>query len=248
VLCREIVDLYFGALDKADLSAPPPEAHHAFFRFRITSEPISATERRAVHESWLLARVFQDLMRGVLASLREAHFFIEIASAGHFQAKSDMTLNEVLEPFRDRARRKKFPDLLASVNKRLDEPLVFADAYQSMQDARNCLEHADGLVGPRDVNADGELKLRFPRLKVFATKNGEEIELYENFYVEAGTEMMFRLGVRERSFRVGERLTIDASDFDDIAFACWQFGALLAQRLPKLPPLSGEIPARPNSA
>jgi hypothetical protein len=128
VVCKEIVDLYFGALNKADLSRAPPETHHTFFRFRITSEPISATERRAVHESWLLARVFQDLMRGVLASLREAHFFIEIISAGHFQAKSDMTLNEAFEPFRDRGRRKKFPDLLASVNKRLDEPLVFADA------------------------------------------------------------------------------------------------------------------------
>jgi hypothetical protein len=116
-----------------------------------------------------------------------------------------------------------------------------------MQDARNCLEHADGLVGPRDINADGELKLRFPRLKAFVTKNGEEIELYENFYVEAGAEMMFRLDVRERNFRVGERLTIDAGDFDDIAFACWQFGTLLAQRLPKLPPLQTELPARPDS-
>ena len=36
-----------------------------------------------------------------LVSLREAHVFIAILSAGHFQAKSDMTLDEVLEPFRN---------------------------------------------------------------------------------------------------------------------------------------------------
>ena len=75
----------------------------------------------------------------------------------------------------------KFPDLLTSVNKCLSEPLIFADAFQSMQDARNCLEHAEGIVGVRDVNFDGALKLRFPRMKFFIMKDGQEIEMYEKF-------------------------------------------------------------------
>ena len=167
-----------------------------------------------------------------MTSLREAHFFIELLSTERLRAETDSTIAAVLEPFR-RARKMKFPDLLASVNKRLDEPLAFAEAYQSMQNARNCLEHADGQVGTRDVDADGVLKLRFPRMKFFVMKDGEEVELYENFYVEARTELSFRLDVRERIFRLGERLTISAIDFDDIAFACHQFGTMLAQRLPK---------------
>lgn len=234
LVCKEVVDLYFAALSKADLSSPPPEARIAFFRFRITGQPeLTAEQRRFLHENWLLARCFQDLMRGVMTSLREAHFFIELLSTERLQAATDCTLDAVLEPFRERARKMKFPDLLASVNKRLDEPLVFAEAYQSLQNARNCLEHADGQVGPRDVNSDGVLKLRFPRLKVFVMKDGEEVELHEHFYVEAQTEISFRLDVRERIFKLGERLTISADDFDDIAFACHQFGSMLAQRLPK---------------
>ncbi|MBR0915822.1 hypothetical protein [Bradyrhizobium japonicum] len=241
LVCKEIVDLYFDALSKADLSMPPPEASKAFYRFRIGGYEMNTDQRRAVHENWLLARCFQDLMRGVLISLREAHLFIELLSTEHIQVKADTTLDNVLEPFRTRARSMKFPDLLASVNKRLDEPLIFADAYQSMQDARNCLEHADGQVGNRDVDDDGVLKLRFPRMKLFVMKDGEEVEIHQNFYVETETEIGFRLDVRERTFRLGERLTISAIDFDDIAFACHQFGTMLAQRLPK-----GRTPVSPQ--
>lgn len=231
--CKEIVDLYFDALSKADLAVPPPEARNAFFRFRINGPEMSADQRRAIHENWLLARCFQDLMRGVLSSLREAHFFIHLLSTEYVQVKADSTLDDVLEPFRARARRMKFPALLASVNESLDELLIFADAYQSMQDARNCLEHADGQVGNRDVDDKGVMTLRFPRMKFFVMKGDEEVELYQNFYVEAETEIGFRLDVRERTFKLGERLTISAVDFDDIAFACPQFGTMLAQRLPK---------------
>lgn len=210
VICKEIVDLHFDALSKVDLSAPPPETRNDFFRFSIRGTELTAGERRTAHESWVLARAFQDLMRGVLGSLREAHFFIELLSAGRFQAKAGMTLVEVFEPFRERARRMKFPELLAYVNKRLDEPLMFAEAYQSMQDARNCLEHADGIVEGRDVDDDGVLKLRFPRMKAFVMKDGREVELYKDFHVEADTEIMFRLDVRERIFGLGERLSISS--------------------------------------
>lgn len=233
LVCKEIVDLYFDALSKTDLSMPPPEARNAFFRFRISGPEMDADQRRAVHENWLMARCFQDLMRGVLSSLREAHLFIELISMERLHVKTDSTIDGVLEPFRARARNMKFPNLLASVNKRLDEPLIFADAYQSMQDARNCLEHADGQVGNRDVDKDGVLKLRFPRMKPFVMVDDTEVEIHQNFYVEAETEIGFRMDIRERTFRLGERLTISAVDFDDIAFACHQFGTTLAQRLPK---------------
>lgn len=231
-LCKEVVNLYFAALSSADLSQPPPEPQDTFFNLQI-SQTLSAEERRSQHERWVLAKAFQDLMRGVRGSLEKAYFFIELLSAGPFIAKSNSTLDQALAPFRIKAQKMNFPDLMGHVNQRLETPLVFAEAYSSMQAARNCFEHRDGIVGSQDANADGLLKMYFPGLKFYVDQGGKEVEIYKNFRTEEEAVLKIKMEVRERIFLVGERLTISAADFNEIAFSCVQFGTALALQLPK---------------
>jgi hypothetical protein len=166
--------------------------------------------------------------------LEKAYFFIELISAGRFIAESDSTLDQLLAPFETKAQKMNFPDLMGHVNQKLETPLAFAEAYSSMQAARNCFEHRDGIVGRRDVDEDGFLKLNFPRLKFFVKQGDKEIEIYKDFKAEAETVIQIKMDVRERVFRFGEPLKIDAADFNDIAFSCLQFGTALAVQLPKL--------------
>ena len=63
-----------------------------------------------MNESWILARVFQDLMRGVRASLEDAYLFIELLTAGTITAGSSGTLDDVLAPYRKRAADLKFSE------------------------------------------------------------------------------------------------------------------------------------------
>jgi hypothetical protein len=90
-------------------------------------------------------------------------------------------------------------------------------------------------VSRSDAGPDGIMHLRFPGVKIFIVREGEEVELYEGFAVDAGTEVMMRFVVRTREFKIGERLNISAADFDEISFGCFQFATELAQRLPKMP-------------
>jgi hypothetical protein len=235
ITCREIIDFYFDALTRADLSKKPSAPAGKFFRFDLSGPDLSAAERRAIHENWILAKAFQELMRGVRASLEEAFFFTELLASGPIRAHSSGTLDDILAPFRKRAADLRFPPLLAQVNSRIERPLEFSDAYQSMQAARNCLEHRGGIVSRSDAGPNGIMELRFPALKVFIVRENEEIELYEGLAVEAGTEIMMRFVVRIREFKIGERLKISAADFDEISFGCFQFATELAQRLPKMP-------------
>jgi hypothetical protein len=232
-MCKEVVNLYFAALSNADLANPPPEPQGTFFSLQI-SQTLSAEERRRQHEHWILAKAFQDLVRGVRGSLEKAYFFIELISAGHFIAECDSTLDELLAPFQTKAKKMNFPDLMGHVNQKLETPLAFAEAYSSMQAARNCFEHRDGIVGWRDVDEDGVLRLNFPRLKFFVKQGDKEIEIYKDFKAEAEMVIQIKMDVRERVFRFGEPLKIDAADFNDIAFSCLQFGTALAVQLPKL--------------
>jgi hypothetical protein len=86
-------------LAKADLSKKPPRPEGLFFRFETNTAEMNASDRRAMHESWILARAFQDLMRGVRASLEEAYLLAELLAAGNIRVQSSGTLDDVLAHF-----------------------------------------------------------------------------------------------------------------------------------------------------
>src|SRR5260370_2117895 len=151
VKCREVVDFYFDAMAKADLTKKPPGIENVFFRFDVKGPDMTAESRRALYESWILAKAFQDLMRGVRASLEQAYLFTELILHPRRQTKSDSTLDDLIAPLLKEAADLNFPGLLAKVNSRLDAPLNFAPAYRSMQKARNCFEHRGVIVGKSDV-------------------------------------------------------------------------------------------------
>jgi hypothetical protein len=176
-------------------------------------------------------------MRGVRASLEQAFVFIKLVSESH-QINSGSTLDDFFAPIKEKAGKKRFPDLLERVNAKLKNPLDFADAFKSMQDARNCLEHRNGIVGRIDVDGRDAMYLTFPRVKLFYHRQGEEIEVREDEPVDAKdgqkeVEILMRSDVRERTFKLGERIVLKAGDFDEIAFACYFFGSQLAARLPQ---------------
>ena len=57
-----MVNFHFGALANADLSQP---AHVEDSSYQFKSPDIGAYERRAMHERWILAKAFQELLRAV---------------------------------------------------------------------------------------------------------------------------------------------------------------------------------------
>jgi hypothetical protein len=240
VICREVVDFYFDAMANADLSKVPPNVESSFFRFDLKGPDLTAADRRALHESWILAKVFQDLMRGVRASLEQAFLFIEILSRPSHSVRSDSTLDDFVEPFLNGAAKQNFPDLLQAVNSGLQKPLEFADAYRSLQKARNCFEHRSGIVGKSDIGLDGTMELQFPRIKLFYYRQGEEIEAEIGKPVNAEdgepeVSILLKLDVRRRNFHLGQRISLTIPDFNEIAFACYHFGSQLASTLPTLP-------------
>ncbi len=235
-VCREIVDFCFSSISSSDLSKRPP-AVRTFMRFDPKGPDLDEGSRRSLYENWILAKAFQDLMRGVRASLEEAHFFIELISQPH-KMRSNSTLDDLFAPLREKAGKKRFPDLLERVNAKLTQPLAFSGAFQSMQNARNCLEHRNGIVGKVDTKDGQAMYLAFPRVKLFYYRHGDEIEVRDNEPVHAQdgkveVEILMRLEVRERTIGLGERIVLTAADFDEIAFGCFFFGSQLRDRLPQ---------------
>src|SRR5580704_5822385 len=107
----EIVNFHFNSLISADLAQP---AKAAGVRHRFRSPAIGAAERRAMHERWILAKAFQELLRAVRHSLEEAYVFVALLGRTH-KIKANSNVAEFLFQFQRKAAGLRFPELLESV-------------------------------------------------------------------------------------------------------------------------------------
>ncbi len=234
VATSEVVNFHFNALAKADLSRP---AEAAGVRHRFETPKVGADDRRALHESWMLARAFHELLRAVRHSLEEAHVYVRLLTKVH-RVKSSTSLSEFLRPFQRKAASLRFPELLEGVNRELDPKIEFSAAYASLQIARNCLEHRAGIVSHIETLAKESFRLQIPRIKMFYLRDGKEVELEPGHIVNPGddrpeVEAYAKFETSIRSFAVGERLSFTLSKFSDIVFACHFLGQQLATKLPR---------------
>jgi hypothetical protein len=232
VSSSEVVNFHFNALAGANLDQP---AHTPEARYRFKGPELNAAQRRAMHESWILAKAFQELLRAVRNALEMAHVFVALLGKAR-EVSSNATLDEFLAPFEKRAADLRFPDLLAAVNERLNPRLDFAESYASLQAVRNCLEHRGGIVSKFDTRGRETFDFSVPRVKIFYKRQGSEVELVAGEQVEPGddraeVEIFTRLEARKRSVSIGERLTFTLPEFNEVAFACHFLGTQLGTRL-----------------
>lgn len=225
----------------ADVDLKKPIMPNQFLRFQIRGPEMTSDQRREMYQNWLLAKGFQDLARGVRQSLEEAAVYINLLSSGPLKIRSSATLEEIIEPIRDPIEKLNFPDLMSRVNAGLTARLDFEVEFRSMQRVRNCLEHREGVVRRRDLDAGtSTLTLSFPRLKVFYMRGEEEVELARDERVDAqdgqpDVQILARIVPRSKTYALGDRVTFTTDEFTEIARACSFFGRELAEKLPSAP-------------
>ena len=110
--------------------------------------------------------------------------------------------------------------------------LVNSQFIQSVNGIRNCIEHRSGIVGTRDTKGTKLMKAEWQRMKIFYTKDGNEIELQPGKeHIISDSTIMQGVEIVRRSFVLGSKLDISLRDFSDIGFTCWLFSLELAQRI-----------------
>lgn len=223
------------AIDSENLTGPMTvEARGVTFQFEAEVE--NDEGRKAGYRAWLLAKGFQDLVRGLRESLEAAHVWIDwvqrhglpLAPGGAMAIQTELV---------EAANRKNFPDLMRAVNLGLSSPLHWEEAFMSMQKVRSCLEHRAGLVHQqRDAGAENpSLRLSIPRLQLTVQDGDREVELVPNLVVEHGGHVLAKPAIRIHDFPVGSVVRFSANDFGEIAFACWMMAQELVSKLPNPP-------------
>ena len=189
--------------------------------------------RRTHYADWLGTNAFRDLAKALRHSLEGAFLYIGLAEAGRNGPMDLIDFHRLKASISRRANSLKFPPLIAEVSQRLTSPLQWVDQMESVNRARNVIEHRAGLVGKADCNSAGLFEITLPRIKLFAKLGDEEIELRPPMHFDQEVQIMMRVEPRVRTLRQGEMLTFTPDEAFHLLHACQLFAADLASKLPR---------------
>lgn len=226
----------FELMEGRELGTPKPLAGQTFV-VQLGMPLLKPDERRDMYQTWLISKGFHDILKGLRTSFEEAFLYIAL-----FQKKRIIgrEVDGFVRSIKKKAGSLSFVALVDEVAEHLTSPLAYLVELRSLQKVRNCLEHRNGIVGPADATPDCEyLLLRFPRLKVFFEKAGEEIEIGPGAVVDTGDErtevaIYIKRDTYERRFSVGEHILLSSAEFIEIAMATCLIADDLVAKLPRM--------------
>ena len=197
------------AIEPATDPALVGHAAHLFFR----GSKRTPEARKQFAETWLLNNGFQDLARGLRASLEAAAVLIALTQEVQ-RLPRPFGLDQVKaieKRAAARAHKLHFGTLVDEINATL--PLAFGHTNEalSIQKVRNCLEHRRGIVGSQDIDPlTQRLRLAYPLTRAFAIlEDGTEVPMrlgLNEFPVSRATNMTMRQVIVTKDFELGERI------------------------------------------
>jgi len=119
--------------------------------------------------------------------------------------------------------RKGVEDKLNKLNKRFAIKSKNAKYFSSMNQARNCITHRKGIVGPEDLKGEKCFKLIWWGFDIYAqTKNGERHSLLPPFpeggiFLPEGGSIM--IGIKDRiiEYKLGDSISLTPNELSEIS-------------------------------
>lgn len=230
--CHNNVLLGLRLVEKIEELPGPTDEELQFMQLTLGRSGGSDISRtKELFKRWLLMNGFEDIHSCLRATLERLLVFKAIEN----RLSDDPSLDiKGVEPnLRTMANKLNYPLLFEGVHKELRGTLAYEEQLKSINCARNCLVHRNGLVTTKDCNNDQNDKLIIAgtRFMTFFKKGDEEVPAKvgqlgpENAALMLGAEE-FRI-----EFSIGTKLDITLKQFIDILYTCIFFRADVDEKL-----------------
>ena len=216
---------------------PNLEIEGGFLRLQFGKNDQDIEVKKKKYKNWLIKRGFEDLVKGIEYSLREAYLYVSIFSKST-ELRTGEDFNQAFTKIRKQALRMHIPNIMEKIESHLAKPWSYKKQILSINKGRTCLVHRGGLVTEKDMNDETgkTLKLEWVKQTLFYEKDGKEIEIIGKTVIDGGTEgtqIKFRREDNTISFKQGETIALNYKQFNEFIFTCYHFGADLVDCLPK---------------
>ena len=193
-------------------------------------------QARAAWKQWILSNGFRDIAEVISGVLEEAFSVLSLYRILDKQ-QSGTAVSSDDYAMRDNSI-SSFHRLTLTEKLRVVEsdygmviPPKIKEQIVSINLARNCLAHREGIVAPRDTNADDTLSVHWEGVDFIVVTEGKEVPFRAPMHVEHGGTLHIRTSDRKRKFAVGEKISFEETEFSEIAWTMANFAQAVAKGL-----------------
>jgi hypothetical protein len=207
----------------------------------------SRDEFNSQYSEWVLSNGFRDAIESVSSFLESAHRVLSIWELLEKQKEgSAITGNEWNKIFQDggnKFHRLGLPDKLKYISD--NHGIKISESYKeqilSINVARNCFVHRQGIVSDRDANDEGELVVKWSRLRMFLQNEDGEEDLIIGKVVEKESTVCVKFEETEKIFSRGNQLSFTTEEMSEIIWCFFLFGNELIMNISKFGESAGFV-------
>ncbi|CAN5139140.1 hypothetical protein BH10PSE9_BH10PSE9_02500 [soil metagenome] len=190
--------------DKAQLTVVPPAVSPEIQKMFV-----------AEFESWVIANGFRDLVETFSVFLTGAYAAYDLFEKGKTTRDEHRRVVSRFERLGIEDQMRRLTELLALDGR-------FLAMFASLNQARNCLAHRQGVVGMADTPASGQPFDLVWRTRTMMLEDGRDVSALlregEEVLVEGGQKISFVEVERTKRFRIGEVLRLSRHELSEICF------------------------------
>lgn len=205
------------------------------------------------YAEWILSNGFRDIIEYVNTFVESAHKVLAFWELGAKQKNgAEITgsdWNRIIVSGGRSFHRFGLPDKFRHIE---DKHSVLADPalreqILSINAARNCLVHRNGVVTELDLNTPDGLEVKWTNLDVIVQNEDGEKDLVLGEVVEKDSVIAIRNRENLKRFGMGERIFFSAHEFANIAWSLFLLGNDIVQKMSDFGLKSGFVAPNSNS-
>lgn len=223
--CQNNVLLGLRLSEKIEKFPDPTAEELQFMQIYLNRHIADIDQSKILYKQWILKNGFEEIHNCIRITLERLYVYKEIEVK--LNANPSVNITYLENELKLKANKFNFPDLTKNINIRFSEPLQYQKNIETINNARNCFVHRNGIVGSKDFNNNAKDKLIITgnRFKMFF-KKGED-ETPAEFGKPGPENAALMLGAEEFNieFELGNSIDISLKQFIDILNTCIFFNA-----------------------
>jgi hypothetical protein len=229
--CHTNVLMGLRLVEKIDAFPDPTAEEKRFLCLSFGGRVEALVESKASFKRWVLLNGLGDIYKSIRTTLERLFVFKSIERS--LTTSTKLNLEECEAELRIEARSLDLPQLVAKVPSLCGEQLNFQNYVESVNHARNCLEHDNGTVTRKRCNTPTKdrLLLQGPRFRI--TFKNEQEEVPTEFGKRGPENAALMLGAEDFQieFALNQFIELSHKQFIDILNTCVFFRADIETKL-----------------
>jgi hypothetical protein len=194
---------------------------------------------RGEFNTWLLSNGFRDSIEAINSFLKPAHKIMSAWELAYRQNKGEVLTGadwqKVTIDGTNKYHKYGFPDKI--IHLKTEHNLILEDSLVeqvlSINFARNCLVHRNGIVTNHDLNSGDKLVVKWSRIAILIQSKDGEKEFLQGKTVTVNTGEMIEIQNKDefKQFALGQRIQFSPQEFADITWGLFRFGSNVVMKI-----------------